>query len=762
MLVIPVFDTLILSGVQIHIQEEVFSDTEVENIKNEEEFLIVPIKQQKSRGELEEEDFYRVGVIARATSGTTQDGNTLFHVDTGERVKVHDLLIGESRVDAVDYDILPDRQDVTDGESEALLEEFKQEAMELVKDLPGNMIIRSYIRRWKTLNEAVTNVGGYLDLQADERFAILAEDSLKKRYQLIMDSIRRMVSGQEVSEKIRDKMSKEQQDSYKVAAIRRQMHYLEEELDNLDEGSVSEVERFAEKIEAAGMPEEAKKEATRVLHRFKMEGSNGHEYGILYEYLDFVTSLSWKEEPEKKLDLAKARRVLDKEHYGLDKVKKRVLEQLAVTSLRGKQTGSILLFVGAPGTGKTSMGKSIAEAMGRKYVRISLGGIRDEAEIRGHRRTYVGAMPGRIMEGIKRSGVSNPVVVLDEVDKLASEYRGDPASALLEVLDPEQNAAFVDHYMNVPYDLSRVFFLCTANSVDSIPKPLLDRMEVISLSGYTPLEKYQIGRKHLLPKAVEEAGLKKGQVSLTQGGLKKLIAEYTREAGVRGLRKQLDKICRHAAVELLENGTEKLTVREQDLHELLGKKAASHEEAMKRSIPGVATGLAWTQVGGEILFTETVLTMGSGKLQITGQLGDVMKESAGLAWTLVKSRFPEETKDFEKRDVHIHVPEGAVPKDGPSAGITLFTALTSLVLGKPVRKKLAMTGEISLRGEVLPIGGLPEKLMAAQRAGIQTVLIPEKNEEDLSEVAEEVREKLTIIPVSNINEVAEEALGITI
>lgn len=762
MLVIPVFDTLILSGVQIHIQEEVFSDAEVENIKNEEEFLIVPIKQQKSRGELEEDDFYRVGVIARATSGTTQDGNTLFHVDTGERVKVHDLLIGESRVDAIGYDILPDREDVTDGESEALLEEFKQEAMELVKDLPGNMIIRSYIRRWKTLNEAVTNVGGYLDLQAEERFAILAEDSLKKRYQLIMDSIRRMVSSQEVSEKIRDKMSKEQQDSYKVAAIRRQMHYLEEELDNLDEGSVSEAERFAEKIEAAGMPAEAKKEATRVLHRFKMEGSNGHEYGILYEYLDFVTGLSWKEEPEKKLDLAKARKVLDKEHYGLDKVKKRVLEQLAVTSLKGKQTGSILLFVGAPGTGKTSMGKSIAEAMGRKYVRISLGGIRDEAEIRGHRRTYVGAMPGRIMEGIKRSGVSNPVVVLDEVDKLASEYRGDPASALLEVLDPEQNSTFVDHYMNVPYDLSRVFFLCTANSVDSIPKPLLDRMEVISLSGYTPLEKYQIGRKHLLPKAVEEAGLKKGQVSLTQGGLKKLIAEYTREAGVRGLRKQLDKICRHAAVEFLENGTEKFTVREQDLHDILGRKAASHEEAMRQSIPGVATGLAWTQVGGEILFTETVLTVGSGKLKITGQLGDVMKESAGLAWTLVKSRFPEETKDFEKKDVHIHVPEGAVPKDGPSAGITLFTALTSLVLGKPVKKKLAMTGEVSLRGEVLPIGGLPEKLMAAQRAGIQTVLIPAKNEEDLSEVAEEVKEKLTIIPVSTISEVAKEALGIAI
>ena len=447
-------------------------------------------------------------------------------------------------------------------------------------------------------------------------------------------------------------------------------------------------------------------------------------------------------------------------------MKKRVLEQIAVTSLKGRQTGSILLFVGAPGTGKTSMGQSVANAMGREYVRISLGGIRDEAEIRGHRRTYVGAMPGRIMEGMKRCGVNNPVMVLDEIDKIAAEYHGDPASALLEVLDPEQNNTFVDHYMNVPYDLSKVFFLCTANTTEGIPKPLLDRMEVINLSGYTPLEKYQIGRKYLLPKAIEDVGLKKGQVSIPQGVLKKIISEYTMEAGVRGLRKQLDKICRYAVVKLLEQEDEggasdmKFTVKESELYDILGRKVTKHDETLKKTVPGVATGLAWTQVGGEILFIETMQTKGKGKIQITGQLGDVMKESAEIAYTLVKSHFSDSMKDFEKKDVHIHVPEGAVPKDGPSAGVTLFTALSSLVTGKPVKKKLAMTGEVSLRGEVLPIGGLPEKLMAAQRAGIQTVLIPSKNEEDLKEVPEEIISKLKIIPVASIREVAKESMGL--
>ncbi len=763
MLVIPVFDTLILAKVQINVQEDVFSQTEIQNIKQEDTFLIVPIKEQKERGELSEEDFYDVGILAQAVSTVNHEGNNLLVVDTKERVRIHDLVLDEERVDA-SYDVLADVEDISEGEEQEIFAEFKQHAEELVKDLPGGVWMRGYIRRWKNLNEAATNIGAYLDMDESERYAVLAENSLRERYTLILEGVRRLAGGVSVRNEVQKRMSQEQQDSYKVMAIKRQIGFLEEQLSELDEDFASEEEMFAEKIEKSGMPEEAQKEAERVLKRFAMEGSQGHEYGTLYDYLDFVTSLAWKEKKEKKIGLSDAEKILEKDHYGLEKVKKRVLEQIAVTMLKGRQTGSILLFVGAPGTGKTSMGQSIARAMGREYVRISLGGVRDEAEIRGHRRTYVGAMPGRIMEGMRRSGVNNPVMVLDEIDKIAAEYHGDPASALLEVLDPEQNHSFVDHYMNVPYDLSRVFFLCTANTTDGIPKPLLDRMEVISLSGYTPLEKYQIGRKYLLPKAIEDCGLKKGQVRIAQGVLKKIISDYTMEAGVRGLRKQLDKVCRYAAVQIIaqdeEDRNAKFSLEEKELYDVLGKKAASHDEALKKSVPGVATGLAWTQVGGEILFIETVQTKGKGKIQITGQLGDVMKESAEIAYTLVKSHFADNVQDFEKKDIHIHVPEGAVPKDGPSAGITLFTALASLVTGKPVRKKLAMTGEVSLRGEVLPIGGLPEKLMAAHRAGIQTVLIPAKNQEDLREVPEEITGKLNIIPVSTIGEVAEQSMGL--
>lgn len=792
MLVIPVFDTLILSNVQINVQEDVFSQEEIEHIKEEDTFIIVPIKEQKERGELTESDFYDIGILAKAVSTINHEGNALFVMDTQQRVRIHDVAFDGSRVEA-SYEILDDIVDISEKEEHELLAEFKQYAEELVQNLPGGVWMRGYIRRWKNLNEAATNIGSYLDIDDRERFEIMAADSLKERYHLILEGIRRLMGTKAVRDEVANKMSQEQQDAYKVMAIKKQMKLLEEQLNVLEEDFTSEEEMFAKKIEEAGMPEEAKKESERVLKRFSMEGSQGHEYGSLYEYLDFVTTLSWKDGKEKKLNLAKAKQILEKDHHGLEKVKKRVLEQIAVTSLKGRQTGSILLFVGAPGTGKTSMGKSVAKAMGREYVRISLGGIRDEAEIRGHRRTYVGAMPGRIMEGIKRSKVNNPVVVLDEIDKLTLDYQGDPASALLEVLDPEQNNSFVDHYLNVPYDLSKVFFICTANTTEGIPEPLLDRMEVISLSGYTPIEKYQIGRKYLLPKAMEETGLKKGQLSITQGTLKKIISDYTMEAGVRGLRKQLDKICRYAVVKLLEQegakakklvdmaedaaslenttsgGTEvaedgkaqpKFTVKENDLPEILGKKATNHDFALKKAIPGVATGLAWTQAGGEILFVEAVQTEGDGKIQLTGQLGDVMKESAELAYTLVKSYFAEQIGDFDKRDIHIHVPEGAVPKDGPSAGITLFTALTSLFLQKPVKKKLAMTGEVSLRGEVLPIGGLPEKLMAAHRAGIKTVLIPEKNVEDLREVPKEITEKLLILPLSTIQEVARESIGI--
>ena len=516
------------------------------------------------------------------------------------------------------------------------------------------------------------------------------------------------------------------------------------------------------------MNEEARKEAEKVLNRMRQEGKESHEYGLLYDYLDFVTSLSWKAPEFTPIDLKQAEEILDEDHYGLKKVKERIIQQLAVMALNRKQYGSILLFVGAPGTGKTSIGQSIARALGRKYVRISLGGIRDEAEIRGHRRTYVGAMPGRIMEALKRSGVSNPVMVLDEVDKLAKDYGGDPASALLEVLDPEQNSTFTDHYMNVPYDLSNVLFVCTANTTDTIPEPLLNRMEAISFPGYTAVEKYHIAKKHLIPKALETMGIPQNMLKITDGALRQIIDEYTMESGVRDLKKCIETICRSAAVELVkkesaannEEAAEKsvISVTKNNLTDYLGRKQIHPERKLSSKTPGVVTGLAWTRAGGAILFIETKLTSGKGKIQITGQLGDVMKESVQIALTLVKSLYPKESKVFVDHDLHIHVPAGAVPKDGPSAGITLTTALASLVTGKAVDTDIAMTGEVSLRGGVMPIGGLPEKLMAAQRAGIKKVFIPEDNVEDLEDVAEEVKEKLEIIPVKKVTDVLKKVL----
>ena len=478
-------------------------------------------------------------------------------------------------------------------------------------------------------------------------------------------------------------------------------------------------------------------------------------------------------------------------------MKQRIIQQIAVMNLKKEQAGSILLFVGAPGTGKTSIGQSIARALHRKDVRVSLGGVRDEEDIRGHRRTYIGAMPGRIMDGIKKSGVSNPVMVLDEVDKLGVSYNGDPASALLEVLDPEQNNTFTDHYMNVPYDLSDVMFICTANSIDTIPEPLLNRMEVIRFNGYTASDKFQIARRHLLPKSMKEMGVTNEQIVISDDIIRSIIDNYTMESGVRGLRKRLDTLCRSAAVEVskrigaaaveaakasaeapaaseagsaaedatAESGaakaepavlkTEPIVVKEEDLREMLDAKPVRHDRVLAEKKPGIVTGLAWTAAGGEILFIETLFTKGSGKFTVTGQLGDVMKESVQIAVSLVKSMFPDKASLFEENDLHIHVPEGAVPKDGPSAGITMTTALASLVSDRAVAPTIAMTGEVSLRGVVTPIGGLPEKLMAASRAGIQTVFIPQENEDDLDEVPQEVKDKLTIIPVADVTEVLE-------
>lgn len=512
------------------------------------------------------------------------------------------------------------------------------------------------------------------------------------------------------------------------------------------------------------MPPEIKEAALEEYNKLDDQGPNKMDYNVIKNYLELLLALPWKKEEAKAVDLEEARRILDQQHYGLQKVKDRIIQHLAVMQLNKKKKGSILLLVGPPGTGKTSLGKSIAEALGREYIRLSLGGVRDESEIRGHRRTYVGAMPGRIIQSIKKAGHTNPVMVLDEVDKLMSGgFHGDPSSALLEVLDPEQNSTFTDHYMDLPYDLSDVFFIATANSLESIPAPLLDRMEVIPISSYTVEEKFHIGKDHLLPAVLEDHGIERDQLVLEDSVLKRIIGDYTLEAGVRGLKKQLASLARIAGERIVSKKSDgPFTIEEEDLEELLGRKVSRHEKAQNDNPPGVVTGLAWTPVGGEILFIEATDMPGNGNVILTGKLGDVMKESARISLSLLKSRLPMNTFNFKEKDLHIHVPSGAVPKDGPSAGIALFTALASLVTGHKVDSKLAMTGEITLRGAVLPIGGLKEKLLGAQRAGIKKVLIPKDNLVDLKDVPDEVKKDLTVIAVETVEDVLKETLGISL
>ena len=637
---------------------------------------------------------------------------------------------------------------------------MKKELMSFAKDLQWGIWARGVIYHWQSFDEMACALSSYFASSWEEKYSFLEQQSRSERIHKIKETVYELLEIFRVSQEAESAQKNSNEQMYRESALKKQIEFLQRQLDEMHPENISDVRRFEKKIQESGMNPEARKEAEKVLNRMKQEGKDGHEYGLLYDYLDFVTSLSWKEEEMPSIDLAEAEKILDEDHYGLKKVKERIIQQIAVMALNKKQAGSILLFVGAPGTGKTSIGQSIARALHRKYVRISLGGVRDEAEIRGHRRTYVGAMPGRIMEGMRRSGAQNPVMVLDEVDKLTRDYGGDPSSALLEVLDPEQNSNFTDHYMNVPYDLSNVLFVCTANSTDTIPEPLLNRMEVIQFPGYTQIEKYHIAREHLLPKAMKSMGLRNQNLKVTDEAILKIIEEYTAEAGVRGLKRQIDVLCRCAAVKLVKGEQKSITVSEKRLPEFLGKKGIYHEKIQEEMQPGVVTGLAWTRAGGEILFIETSFTKGSGKVIITGQLGDVMKESAQIAVTYVKSLFPERAEKFEKNDLHIHVPSGAVPKDGPSAGITLVIALASLVTGKAVDPQIAMTGEISLRGGVMPIGGLPEKLMAAQRAGVKKVFIPYDNIEDLEDVAEEVKEKIQICPVKKIKEVLDQTLGL--
>ncbi len=749
MIILPVYNVLLLPGVTVYLQKDYISKQSGEEEPDTDEEILFLVRRKETEGDGLEGQYYPIGLRGQIES-VGEDGTAAVR------------LLCRINLDSVEYEddtmsvAWSEREETMDMDSSEMDARFRKLKVALFRALNRfrwGVMARGYISDWSTIEETMVYTSYLLNLTNDEKYQILATDLYSERFEKMEKVLYEYIEMFLMSAEADEEQQEHNERAYRESAIRRQMEYLQTQLEQMHPENESDIRRFEKKIEESGMNETARAEAEKALNRLKQEGQNGHEYGMLYSYLDFITGLSWKKEAFEPISMKEARRILDADHFGMKKVKTRVLQQLAVMNLNRKQSGSILLFVGAPGTGKTSIGKSIAAALNRKYVRISLGGVRDEADIRGHRRTYIGAMPGRIMDGIHRSGVSNPVVVLDEVDKLSRDYSGDPASALLEVLDPEQNFSFTDHYMNVPYDLSDVLFICTANRTDTIPEPLLNRMEVVEFQGYTESEKVQIAKRHLLPRALEQAGMKKGMLRISDGAWHVIISDYTMEAGVRNLRRQIDTLCRAAAVRIAEGKAKGVSVSEKTLERYLDRKPIRHDRVLEKKAPGIVTGLAWTQAGGDILFIETMFSKGKGKQVITGQLGDVMKESVQIAVTLVKNLFPEKSELFQENDIHIHVPAGAVPKDGPSAGITMTTALASLASGRAVDPRTAMTGEVSLRGAVLPIGGLPEKLLAAVRSGVETVYIPEDNVRDLDDVPDEVKSRLNIVPVTQVTDV---------
>ena len=794
MVVIPIYNLLIVPDANIYLKEDQYRHLARRYAEVNDRVVLLSCKKEEHRKDMTEESFYPIGVTGFVNE-VNPEGYVV--IRTVGRVDLDMIGINPDHTIELTVSRRPDNEDLDEAVAGRHFEKLKENLKENWQGFEWGEQAMSYLEQFHSISEIAVAMSIWFKMSAEEKFGILAEDSRKKRLELLEKAVYEFMEVSKVTTQAASAQQEDYQKIYKESAIKKQMELLQRELDEMHPEKVSDIRKFELKIEEAGMNETAKGEALKVLNRLKQESNGGTEAGMLYDYLDFVTGLSWKKEQMQNIDLSEAEAVLEEDHFGLGKVKQRIIQQIAVMNLKKEQSGSILLFVGAPGTGKTSIGQSIAKALHRKYVRVSLGGVRDEADIRGHRRTYIGAMPGRIMDGIKKSGVSNPVMVLDEVDKLSVSYNGDPASALLEVLDPEQNGTFTDHYMNVPYDLSDVLFICTANSLDTIPEPLLNRMEVIRFTGYTASDKFQIAKRHLLPKSMKAMGITEEQIVIPDEIIRKIIDNYTMESGVRGLRKRLDTLCRSAAVQVsrkigeaavaaakaeaaktkaadsVEESADQadgqtdvstsaaavpvngdpIVVKEESLREMLDAKPIRHDRVLAEKKPGIVTGLAWTAAGGEILFIETLFTKGSGKFSVTGQLGDVMKESVQIAVSLVKSMFPDKVSLFEENDLHIHVPEGAVPKDGPSAGITMTTALASLVSGNAVAPTIAMTGEVSLRGVVTPIGGLPEKLMAASRAGIQTVFIPAENEDDLDEVPQEVKDKLTIIPVADVTEV---------
>jgi len=603
-------------------------------------------------------------------------------------------------------------------------------------------------------------IASNLGLKTEQAQEILEIADPVQRLKRVSEVLGREIELLRVQQKIQTEARGEIDKTQREYFLREQLKAIQRELGEIDERA-EEINEYRKKIEAAKMPEKVLKEAEKQLKRLEKMHPDSAEAATVRTYLDWLVELPWSKSTRDNLDIKKAKKVLDEDHYDLEKVKERILEYLSVRKLKSKMKGPILCFIGPPGVGKTSLGRSIARSLGREFVRMSLGGVRDEAEIRGHRRTYVGALPGRIIQGIKQAGTNNPVFMLDEVDKIGMDFRGDPSSALLEVLDPEQNNSFVDHYLGVPFDLSRVMFITTGNIVDTIPGPLRDRMEIIYLSGYTEEEKLGIAKNYLLPKQLEEHGINEKILTVTDSALRMLISQYTREAGVRNLEREIANLCRKVAKQIAEGKKKKFVITSRNLQKFLGVPKYLPEEEMKEDEIGVATGLAWTETGGDIIYVEATIMKGRGNLTLTGQLGDIMKESAHAALSYIRSKAKElgiKEELFSKTDIHIHVPAGAIPKDGPSAGITMATAIASALTGKPVDKRIAMTGEVTLRGRVLPIGGLKEKALAAKRMGIHRVIIPKRNEKDLEDIPKYVKKDMEFILVEKMDEVLQIAL----
>ena len=724
---------------------------------NEGKQLLLVSQKQADLEEPTVDDVFDVGTIANIIQLLKlPDGTVKVLVEGQQRAKINQLNDGEDHFSA---EVTPiettfgDEKEL-DVVKAAVLNEFES-YLQLNKKIPADVL--GALQRIDDADRLADTMAAHIPVTVRHKQSVLELADVQERLEYLLGMMESEADILQVEKRIRGRVKKQMEKSQRNYYLSEQIKAIRKEMDEGEsEDTIDEVEQLRQKVEAAGMPADVRDKVESELQKLKMMSAMSAEATVVRSYVEWMLQVPWHKRTKVKKDIAKAQQVLDADHYGLERVKERILEYLAVQARLNKIKGPILCLVGPPGVGKTSLGQSIANATGRKYVRMALGGVRDEAEIRGHRKTYIGALPGKLIQKMAKVGVKNPLFLLDEIDKMSSDMRGDPASALLEVLDPEQNTTFNDHYLEVDYDLSDVMFVATSNSMN-IPGPLLDRMEVIRLSGYTEDEKLNIAMQHLLQKQIERNGLKKGELTIEENAILDIIRYYTREAGVRGLEREISQICRKAVKNLLVNPKVKsITVNSDNLHDYLGVKRFEFGKADTQNRVGEVTGLAWTEVGGDLLTIETASVVGKGKLTFTGSLGDVMKESIQAAMTVVRARAEKlgiNSEFHEKRDIHIHVPDGATPKDGPSAGIAMCTALVSCLTGNPVRADVAMTGEISLRGKVLPIGGLKEKLLAAHRGGIKTVLIPKDNVKDLEEIPDNVKENLAIHAVETIDEV---------